>query len=70
MEHRKVDSSHISSIGHEGAMLEVRFKSGQLYRYYGVPSIIFTSLLRAKSVGKFFHENVKEHYPYTLIEEP
>ena len=69
MKHHKVDSSHLSSIGHEDTILEVRFKNGALYSYYGVIAPVFTALLRAESVGKAFHAHVRGHYPETLVED-
>jgi hypothetical protein len=70
MKHHSVKSSHLAEIGHEGTILEIRFKNGQLYRYYGVSSTVYRLVAQADSVGKAFHEHVKERYPHTLVTDP
>jgi hypothetical protein len=52
MEHVKVNSSNIVSIGHEGTTLQVTFKSGSTYEYHPVDKDDFNKLLNASSVGK------------------
>ena len=36
------------------AVLELTFHSGAVYRYFGVPALIYNQLLRAESIGPVF----------------
>ena len=66
-----ITSSNIDTIGHDGATLFIRFKSGASYAYNAVPEGVFTALARAESAGSFFHKFVKAKYQYTrLTEDP
>ena len=59
-------SSQITGIGYDEAekVLTVRFKKGgAMYRYYGVPESEHRGLIKAESVGKFFHRHVRGVYP-------
>lgn len=58
----KVESSMISSVGYDefSEVLEIEFSNGAIYQYAQVPKKLYGSLMKAKSVGKYFHANVKE----------
>lgn len=56
MEHVKVESSNIESIGYESGIMEVRFKNGGLYQYRGVSKDDYNELINAKSVGKHLNQ--------------
>ncbi len=58
MNRAPVKSSYIDSIGYEAGNLEVALKSGQRYRYAGVPADLFRAVMEAESVGKAFQEQV------------
>lgn len=45
-------------------ILWIRFKSGSLYTYSGVPKSVWLGLLGADSKGKYHHKNIKWNYPY------
>lgn len=62
-----VSSSNIASIGYEGSTLYVRFNSGALYAYYGVPQSVYNGLMSASSRGKFLATYVKGSYRYQQI---
>ncbi len=64
-----VVSSNVASIGHNGLTneLRVRFKSGQMYSYSGVPVHVFLDLLNADSVGGYLAKEIKGNYPYRMI---
>lgn len=62
-----VASSHISSIGHEGQTLYVRFRDGSLYAYDGVPEHVYCELMAADSHGKYLARYIKGVYPYRKI---
>lgn len=56
-----VDSSNVEAIGHDPDSLElhVRFRSGDTYVYYEVPSIVFDAFMSAPSKGSFLNREIK-----------
>jgi hypothetical protein len=65
MERTFVDSSMISSVGHseEESILEIEFKSnGVIWQYNDVPDYVYQEMLNSDSTGKYFHQNIKDHY--------
>ena len=78
MEWKAVDSSQISEVGYdvETSTLGIRFKSWKAdkpqseYHYIDVPQDVHAAMLTAKSVGKYFTENIKpfaDKYPFTKV---
>jgi hypothetical protein len=67
MTRHSVNSSNIASIGHEGDMLEVEFKSGQIYRYTGVSAADHRELMNAGSIGQHFHRRIKSSFPGSKV---
>lgn len=68
--HRKhVISSNLESVGYDSSnqILEIRFHSGGVYQYSGVPASVYTGLISASSHGRFFHANIKGRYSYRRI---
>ena len=70
MKRQSVESSNLKSIGYDEFLLvlEIEFKSGAVYRYYGVPSEVHDELINAESVGKYFNANVKSKYNFLKVE--
>lgn len=62
-----VSSSDIASVGYEGNTLYVRFHSGGTYAYSGVPTSVYQQLMRASSLGRYFHANIKNRYATSKI---
>ena len=71
----KVQSTNIEQIGYEEgtrislsqkpiSILRVIFTSGITYDFYNVPKDIYEGLLDSRSVGKYFHQNIKNRYEY------
>ena len=46
----------------EHRVLAITFKHDVIYDYFGVHPEIIDELLKAESVGKFFHANIKTKY--------
>jgi hypothetical protein len=65
-----VDSSNLSKAGWENGDLLVQFRRGEVYRYTSVPIDVYTELVAAPSVGRYFVANVSKTYPYTKVGEP
>lgn len=62
----QVESEAIDEIAYhtERASLFVRFVHGGWYTYFAVPPRVYENFLRAESKGRFFHEQIRDHYPY------
>ena len=54
-----VESTNVHSIGHCGAHMHVRFKSGATYVYHDVPVETFEKCRASDSVGRFVNAHVK-----------
>lgn len=46
--------------------LDIRYKEGDRYSYFGVPARIYRALLAAPSIGAFVNERIKPHYRFAL----
>ena len=70
MQRQSVESSNLKSVGYDEFLLvlEIEFKSGAVYRYYGVPSEVHDELINSESVGKYFNANVKSKYNFLKVE--
>jgi len=52
----------------ERAKLFVRFRDGDQYVYVGVPGEVHRSFIDAESKGAFFAREIRDRYPYNLID--
>ena len=71
MKRVSVESSNIVEIGYysETRVLEVQFKSGGIYQYFGVSPSVYKEMLAAKSKGGFLNQNIiKPRLPYRPVE--
>jgi hypothetical protein len=70
MQRQPVSSSSVDSIGYDDAprTLEIAFKTGGVYRYYGVEAEVFEQLMKASSKGRFVNAYVRNAYPFSRIE--
>lgn len=66
---KPVKSSNIEAIGHDGASLIVKFKSGGTYHYHDVPPEHHDAMLAADSPGGYFHAHVKGKFKHTKMGE-
>ncbi len=70
MDRKYVESSMISSIGYDSSSstLEVEFKSDhQVWQYLDVPEYVWYEFESAASIGKYWHENIKNKYSQNRI---
>ncbi len=49
------------------ALLELEFRSGVTYQYFGVSEQTFQELLLAESKGIYFHRHIRDRFPYAKI---
>jgi hypothetical protein len=64
-----VESSTLAAIAYDNGreMLQLEFRSGRKYQYFGVPAAVCECLLRASSKGKYFNEVIRGHFPFAPI---
>lgn len=59
-----VSSSNLLSVRYDPRheTLEIEFKSGQTWAYFGVARETYTALMMTSSKGSFFHKHIKGQY--------
>jgi hypothetical protein len=64
-----VNSSNIQSIGYDvqSAVLEVEFKSGDVYQYFNLPDSLYQRFLQASSHGQFLNDYIRYNYRYQKV---
>jgi len=65
MDRVPVSSSNVAAVGYDdnSSTLEVEFKSGSVYQYFGVPGQHFRALAGGSvSVGRYLNTEIKPHY--------
>lgn len=69
MQRTPVSSSNLASVGYDQAnmTLEVEFRDGSLYQYFGVPAAVHQELLGAPSAGQYFSHHVRNNYQYSRL---
>ena len=66
MKRTPVESSLVASAGYapKTRTLEIQFHSGKIYRYYDVPEEVYTELMEADSVGRYFNAEIRGAFSY------
>ena len=69
MTREPVSSSNLAEIGYDSQTLtlEVCFKSGRIYQYFGVPEHIYNGLRAAGSPGGYLNREVKGNFRYARV---
>lgn len=69
MERTRVSSTNIASIGYDLAKstLEVEFRDGAIYQYYGVSAAIHHDFMGAPSKGSFLDQHIKSKFRYRRV---
>ena len=64
-----IQSSNLERIGYNScaAVLEIQFRSGGVYQYFGVPGMVYLQLLRAVSPGSYFARSIRNHYSWRRV---
>jgi len=67
-----VASTSLASVGYDpGArVLEVEFRSGAVYRYFGVPDTVHRDFMAAESKGRFFTQRIRGAFRFAKIGDP
>ena len=67
---QEVDSSMIKSFGYAenaAGILDVKFQSGRVYRYYDVPTEVAEKLQQATSKGQFMNDMIIQVYSHERL---
>ena len=48
-------------------IMRIVFTSGNIFDYYGVDKLVYNEFVKAESIGKFFHANIKNIYQYEKV---
>jgi hypothetical protein len=66
----KVESAAVHSVGHHPATqtLRIKFQSGHIGDYAGVSAEKHAALLAADSIGKHFHEHIRNAHAHTRVD--
>ena len=61
----QVESTTLANLTYDGAggILQLEFRSGAIYRYFGVPSAVYEGLLSASSKGRYFNRVIRGCFP-------
>lgn len=64
-----LNSTSLAAAGYldRQALLELEFRSGAVYRYFGVPAETYEALLRAQSKGGYFNRYIRNRFAYAKI---
>jgi KTSC domain len=70
MRREPVDSSTLASVGYDETqfLLELEFRSGELYQYFGPPHNIHRDLMTADSKGRFFNQHIRHRFPFIRLQ--
>ena len=65
----RVSSSNLYSVGYDptSQVLEIEFRGGEVYRYFGVPMGVYSALMSARSKGSYFARVIRDTYSYALV---
>src|SRR5260370_17284433 len=64
-----VASATLSTIAYDGSrnLLQLEFRSGAVYHYFGVPAVLQEALLGAPSKGSYFNQAIRGRYLFVRV---
>jgi KTSC domain-containing protein len=64
-----VESSSIAGAGYDAGeqILEIEFRNGLVYRYFGVAPAVYEGLMAAESKGRYMNAEIRSVYPYEQV---
>ena len=64
-----IDSKMLSSLAYdaEKQILHLRFRTGEVYRYFDFPGEDYQEFLDAESRGKYFLSNIRDRFRYERL---
>ena len=69
MEREPVQSSAFRSVGYDPTTqtLELEFRDGRLYQFFGVPEEVYREFREAPSLGGYFQRRIRMGYPFSKV---
>ena len=69
MDKHNVASSNVRAVGYDESAqtLEVEFRNGRVYQYYGIPDHMHSKFMAAQSKDQFLNTYIKNQYPYSRV---
>ncbi|NMM42708.1 KTSC domain-containing protein [Pseudoalteromonas arctica] len=69
-EQHPVNSDAFSHIGYStiNKILDLKFESGSVYRYYNIPILVWDEFYYSTSMGKFYNDNIRGQYPVDKLD--
>ncbi len=69
MDWLKLDSKMLASVAYdpEKQTLYLRFRTGEVYRYFEFPAEDYQNFLNAESRGKYFLANIRDQFRYERL---
>jgi len=64
-----VVSTTLATVGYDGIrnLLQLEFRRGAVYHYFGVPAAVYEALLGAPSKGSYFNQAIRGRYLYVRV---
>jgi len=64
-----VESTTLATVAYDKAheLLQLEFRSGAIYQYFGVAAAVHEELLGAPSKGSYFNRFIRGRFPYSLV---
>jgi hypothetical protein len=64
-----VESTLLASVSYDASqsILDLEFCDGAIYRYFTVPTTVFSQLLAAESKGSFFNRYIRNSFHFTCL---
>jgi hypothetical protein len=64
----RVESSLLWSVEYSSDQtLDLKFRSGLIYRYFTVPATVVEGFIAAESKGAYFNRHVRNCFPYQRL---
>jgi hypothetical protein len=65
----RVKSTTLAAVAYDGHrdLLQLHFRDGTIYHYFGVPAQTHQELLDADSKGSYFNRRIRAQFPYTIL---
>jgi KTSC domain len=66
-----VESATLATVVYDGdrELLQLEFRSREIYEYFGVPAAVHNALLQAPSKGSFFNWAIRGRFCYSLVSD-
>ena len=65
-----VESSVLATVGYDegGELLQLEFRSREIYWYFAVPAAVHETLLAARSKGSYFNQAIRGYYRFVPVD--